>query len=111
MGSSFAVFFMALLLYQFYAIPVGVVFAFFLTRHLVKNRSSSQATGMTLAWTVVIFTPLALSSQTFFSRIYAPWYLAFSISPPMPQFSPGALVVTIAVSLFSSVIALIMFKK
>jgi hypothetical protein len=111
MEPSFAVFFMALLLYQFYAIPVGIVFAFFLTRHLVKTRSSAQAAGMTLACTLVIFTPLVLSSQTFFSRIYAPWYLSFSISPPMPQFSLGALVVTIAVSLFSSVIALILYKN
>lgn len=111
MPRSFAILFMALLLYQFYAIPLGIVFAFLLTRRLIKTRTSSASTGITLAWTVAIFMPLVSTPQSFFRTIYSPWYLSFAISPPSPQFSAGALAITIGASLFSSIMALIVFKK
>lgn len=64
-----------------------------------------------LAWTLVLFTPLVSGSQNFFSDMYAPWYMALSLTPPAPDFSAGALLITVAVSLMSSVLALMVAKK
>lgn len=102
-----AVFFMLFLLYKVYAIPVGAVFAFFLTRSLVRSRSPGAATGIALAWTVAVFTPLVTPAQSFFDALYSPWYVAWTMSPPTPEFSFGALMVTVAVSLGSSWLAVL----
>lgn len=104
------IFVMAALFYQFYAIPVGLVFVFFFTRRLLRYRSSAAAAGIALVWAMVIFTPLLTQSQSFFSEFYSPWYLGLLISPPTPQFSLGALAITIAVSLTSSVVAIIVAR-
>ena len=64
--------FVVMLLYKIYAVPVGIVFAFFVARGLVRKHAPLAAMGMTLAWTLAIFTPLVLHSASFFNDIYAP---------------------------------------
>ena len=100
-----AVLLMVILLYKMVAIPVGVVVAFYMARRLVRHRSVPAAMGITLAWTVAIFTPLRTPAHSFFDDIYAPWYLALMTTPPTPEFSIGALALTVALSLVSSGIA------
>jgi hypothetical protein len=91
-----AVLFILVLLYKVYAIPLGLIVAFFLTRSLIKRHAPVKAASITLAWIVAIFTPLVSPSQTFFSG-----------TPPTPEFSLGGLVITIAVSLLGSAMATI----
>lgn len=105
-----AAFFMLLLLYKVLAIPVGAVFTFFLTRSLARRRSTGAATGIALAWTVALFTPLVAPAHSFFDDLYSPWYLAWTMSPPTPAFSFGALLVTIAVALASSALAVLVAR-
>ena len=100
-----AVLLMFILLYKIVAIPAGMLFAFFVARSLLRRRSAPAAMGITLAWTVAIFTPLLTPAHSFFDDIYAPWYLALMTTPPTPQVSGGALVLTVALSLVSSAVA------
>jgi hypothetical protein len=100
-----------MVLYQYYAVPAGIVFAFLLTRHLIRSNSSAVAVGITLAWALMIFTPLIIPMQSFFPEFYSPWYLTFLASPPTPQFSLGALVITATVSLITSWFAVIVRRK
>lgn len=106
-----ASFFIAALFYKLYAIPLAFLFAFFLTRRLAKSRSSTAARWIALAWTVGLFAPLVIPAQTFFDGIYVPWYLAFLLSPPTPEFSLGALVIAIVVSLTGSSAALFSVRR
>jgi hypothetical protein len=99
------------MVYKFVAIPIGMPFVFFLTRRLARTHSFSIATGIALAWTTVIFTPLVTPARSFFDDIYAPWYLALTLTPPAPVFSVGALLATIAVSLASSGLAVLYVQK
>lgn len=102
-----AVLFMLVLLYKVYAMPLGVVVAFFLTRNFIKRHAPVKAVSMTLAWIVAIFMPLVSTSQTFFGGTFEPWYAALMLTPPTPEFSLGGLVITIAVSLLGSAMATI----
>lgn len=106
-----AIFFIAALFYKLYAIPLAFLFAFFLTRRLARRRSSTAARWIALAWTVGLFAPLVIPAQTFFDGIYVPWYLAFLLSPPAPEFSVGALAIAVAVSLSGSAAALFSVKR
>jgi hypothetical protein len=101
-----AVLLIVVVFYKFVAIPAGGVFAFFLTRHLLRKRTSLAAAGIALAWTVAMFAPLVTPAQTFFA-----WYLALMITPPAPQFSLGALVAASVVGLASSGLAVSFNRK
>lgn len=105
------IFFIAVVFYKLYAIPLAFLFAFFLTRRLARSRSSTAARWIALAWTVGLFAPLVSPTRTFFHGIYVPWYLAFLLSPPAPQFSVGALAIAIVVSLTGSAAALFSGKR
>jgi len=107
MGMAGAGLFMAVLLYKLYAIPLGVVISFIITRRLMRRYGSATAAWITLAWTVPIFTPLVIPSQSFFGGTMAPWYVALLITPPDPEFSLGGVAITIAFSLFGSLMAAI----
>lgn len=104
-------FFTAIVFYEYYAAPVGVIFAFLLTRRLVRGMSSGAAVRITLAWTLMIFTPLVIPMHNFFPEFYAPWYVTFIASPPTPQFSLIALVITTVVSLVGSWVAVIVDSR
>lgn len=111
MSAVVAILFIAALLYKLYAVPVGLVFAFFLTRSLIRKKSSPAAVWITLAWTVGLFTPLVIHSQTFFDSVYTPWYLAFLLSPPAPEFSFGAVCLAAVTSFTASAAALYFCKR
>jgi hypothetical protein len=100
-----AVLLMFILLYKIVAIPAGMLFAFFVARSLLRHRSAPAAMGITLAWTLAIFTPLLTPAHSFFDDIYAPWYLALMATPPTPQVSAGALALTVVLCLASSGVA------
>lgn len=106
-----AILFIAALLYKVYAIPVAFVFAFFVTRSIVKNRPANAVMSIALAWTVGLFTPLAIPAQSFFDSTFVPWHLAFLPSPPTPEFSLGAPAIAIVVSLTGSAAALAFRKR
>jgi hypothetical protein len=104
-------FFTAIVFYEYYAAPVDVIFAFLLTRGLSRGMSSVAAVRVTLALTLVIFTPLVIPMHNFFPEFYAPWYLTFIAFPPTPQFSLMALVITTIVSLVGSWVAVIVDRS
>lgn len=95
----FAMFF---LVYHVVAIPPGVVFAVVLARALARRHAAGQAVAIATAWTTGLFTPLVVPASGFFGNVYAPWYLAWTIAPPTPGFSPLGLLVTAGVALAAS---------
>ena len=105
MSTIGAVLFILVLLYKLYAIPLGVVVAFLLTRRLMRKHGTMSATWFALAWTVPVFTPMVVPSQTFFSGTYAPWYVVLMTGAQDPEASAAGLAITIAVSLFGSAMA------
>ena len=106
-----AVLLIVMMFYKFFAIPAGLVFAFVLTRRLLGKHTALPAVGIALAWTVALFTPLVTPAQSFFDDLYAPWYLALMITPPAPQFSFGAFIIAIVVSLASGGFAVAVAKR
>lgn len=102
---------MIVLFYQFYAVPVGMLFIFLLSRRLLKNRAASVTAGIVFAWTMVIFMPLVTPARSIFSDIYSPWYLALLLSPPQPEFRLAPLIMTVVISLASIAVAVIVNRK
>ena len=97
--------------YKFFAIPLGVLLAFFLTWHLLKHHAALAATGMTLGWTVGMFTPLVTPAHTFFGEMYSPWYVALTMTPPSPEWHIGGLLITVVLSLMSSGLAIFIARR
>jgi hypothetical protein len=106
-----AVLLMVILLYKIVAIPLGMAVAFYMARRLVRYRSATVAMGITIAWTAAIFTPLRMPAHSFFDDSYAPWYLALMTAPSMPEFSIGAMALTLALSMVSTGIALALARR
>lgn len=102
---------MIVLLYQFYAIPVGMVFVFLLTRSLLKHHAPRAVAVIVFAWTMVIFMPLLTPARSIFSDTYSPWYLALLMSPPTPEFRLAPLVMTVVISLASIWVAVIVNRR
>lgn len=96
----------AALNYKLYAVPLGLIFAFFVTRRQIGKRRSSTAVWITLGWTVGLFAPLVMRSQSFFNGAYAPWYLALLLSPTALDFNVVALCIAAVTSLMGIAAAL-----
>ncbi|MCC2962158.1 hypothetical protein LK540_17150 [Massilia sp. IC2-278] len=102
---------MIFLLYQFYAAPIGMLFVFLLTRHLLKSHAPGTVAGIVFVWTMAIFTPLVTPARSMFPDIYSPWYLALLMSPPAPEFRLAPLVMTVMIALASISVAVIVNRK
>lgn len=102
---------MIVLFYQFYAVPLGMLFIFVLTRRLLKRHTPSATAGIVFAWTMVIFMPLLTPARSIFSDIYSPWYLALMMAPPAPEFRLAPLIMTVVIASVSIWVAVIVHRK
>jgi len=102
---------MIVLFYRFYAVPLGVLFIFLLTRRLLKRHTPRTTAGIVFAWTMAIFMPLLTPARSIFSDIYSPWYLALLMTPPAPEFRIAPLVMSIVIASVSIWVAVIFHRK
>jgi len=102
---------MIVLFYQYYAVPVGMVFVFLLTRRQLQRHTPSATAGIVFAWTLAIFMPLLTPARSIFADIYSPWYLALLMSPPAPEFRFAPLIMTVVIALVSIWVAIVVNRK
>lgn len=100
-----------LLLYPIWGLPLHLVVNFFLTRKLLRHHSPVAAWAMALGVNVLLFAPLVTKAHSFFDDMYLPWYLAYAMSPPSPEFSMTALMAVVSLSTAGSAIWILISKS
>lgn len=99
------------LVYPIWGFPGLIIFNYFLTKKLCKTHSGISAGVMAFFISAILFMPLAIPAQSFFSEIYVPWYLSLLMTPPSPEFSLLGFGVTALLSLVTSTLFTLNFKS
>lgn len=99
------------LVYPLWGVPLLLGVNFFLTRKLLRGRAPAAAWAMALGVNLLLFAPLVTKAHGFFGDTYAPWYLAYMMSPPSPEFSLQGVVAVVLLSTASSAICILMSKR
>lgn len=100
-----------MIVYPLWAIPLHLVWNFFITRALLRNKPALAAWSIALAVNVLLFTPLLFAGGDFFGAVFVPWYLAPLLMPPSPAFSWTGLMITGLLSASGSALWIALWRR